>query len=288
MVSQPHSDLEVAATAASDTHKYPYYSPEPIPANPDSVTDTNKIAYETAAYGQQPPQTICGLRKRTFWILVGVAVVVVAGAVGGGVGGALASRSSSDSSSPSSSNSNSNSDSNSNTATAQSSAQSSSAAPTPTSSTSTSSTPVLTTTTLIGPSNSPQPTLLRDCPSSNDTLYSVTYGSTSYQFRKLCNNAYLNSDGVAAPVQGVFRSLDDCIDQCAIYNRNNATRIAAGTDPICNAVCWRNTFDKANDWEGGHCFGYTTRNTTVNGETAFRVPGNEVICDSAALINQNF
>jgi hypothetical protein len=36
---------------------------------------------------------ICGLKRRTFWIVLVVAIVVVAGAVGGGVGGALAGRS---------------------------------------------------------------------------------------------------------------------------------------------------------------------------------------------------
>ncbi|KAH6619916.1 hypothetical protein C7974DRAFT_398457 [Boeremia exigua] len=292
MASQPHSDLEVVQPSAGDTHKYPYYSPEPIPVQPNTATDTNKIVYESAAYENAayahppPPQTICGLRKRTFWILVGVAIIVVVAAVGGGVGGALASRSSSNSSA-SNSDANTSSSSSSSAAPTQSSAQSTSTDPTPTtSSTSTSSTQAVTTTTLLGPSNSPEPTLLRDCPSSNNTLYTVTYGSTSYQFRKLCGDAYVNIAGVAAPVQGVFSTLDECIDKCAIYNRNNATRIAAGQDPVCNSVCWRNTFDSRNDWEGGHCFGFTTGNTTVAGQTSFRITGTGDICDSAALINQ--
>ena len=249
MVSHPHSNLEVVAPPANDTHKYPYYSPEgPIPAYPNA-TDTNKIAYESATYERPAPQTICGLRRRTFWILVAVVIVVVAAAVGGGVGGALASRSSSDSNS--NSNSDSNSNSNSDTETAQSSTQLSSTALTLTPSTPTPSTQVVTATNILGPANSPEPTLLRDCPSSNNSIYSVTYGSTSYQFRKLCNNAFLNVNGVTAQVGGVVRTLDDCIDRCAIYNRNNATEIQAGRNPICNAVCWRNTFDKANDWEWG-------------------------------------
>ncbi|KAJ4988913.1 hypothetical protein SVAN01_05537 [Stagonosporopsis vannaccii] len=286
MVSQPHSDLEVVAPSANDTHKYPYYAPDSDPKypTPNPGSDTNKIAYESAVHEHKPPQTICGLRKRTFWILVGVAIVVVAAAVGGGVGGALASRSSSNATTSSSS-----SDDSSNNAaqTTQSSAQPSAQSPS-TSATPTSSTPApaLTTTTIVGPANSPQPTLLRDCPSSNNTLYTVTYGSKSYQFRKLCNDAYLNINGVTAPVQGVFSTLDECIDKCASYNRNNATAIAAGRDPICNSVCWRNTFDGRNDWEGGHCFGFTTGNTTVGGETQFRVTGTGDICDSAALINQ--
>lgn len=283
MASQLHSDLEVVPPNENDSHKYPYYAPnDPIP-DPAQSTDTNKIAYETAEKEHRAPQTICGLRKRTFWILVGVALVVTAAAVGGGVGGALASQSSDSRKSTS--------DSSSNVSTAQTtqvSGQTSSTTPAPTSSSaSPSSTQVISTSTIVGPTNSPVPTLLRDCPSSNNTLYTVTYGSTSYQYRKLCNNAYVNIAGVAAPVQGVFSTLNECIDKCAIYNRNNATRIRAGTDPICNSVCWRNTFDKENDWEGGRCFGFTTGNTTVGGATQFRVTNTGDICDSAALINQD-
>lgn len=287
MASQPHSDLEVVAP--NDTHKYAYQAPtdNSPEAVPSAGTDTNKIAYESTEYEQAAPQTICGLRKRTFWILLGVALVIVAAAVGGGVGGALASKSSSESSkSPSDSNSNSNSDSTSGAT--QSPTQSSSTAPPPSSTPIPFSTVVISTSTIVGPSNSAVPTLYRDCPSSNDTLYSVTYGSTSYQYRKLCNNAYTNINGVATAVQGVFSTLDDCIDKCASYNRANATGIRAGTDPLCNSVCWRNTFDKRNDWEGGHCFGFTTSNTTVAGQTQFRVTNTGDICDSAALINQDF
>ncbi|RLL95403.1 hypothetical protein CFD26_102977 [Aspergillus turcosus] len=40
------------------------------------------------------PRTICGFRRRYFWIAVVVAVVVIAAAVGGGVGGSLAKKAS--------------------------------------------------------------------------------------------------------------------------------------------------------------------------------------------------
>jgi hypothetical protein len=47
----------------------------------------------SAAQGPPPPPTIWGMRKRNFWILVGiVAFVVVAVAIGGGVGGYYANR----------------------------------------------------------------------------------------------------------------------------------------------------------------------------------------------------
>lgn len=277
MATNPHSDLEVVS---QDTHKYPYYSPDPIPAYPSTGTDTNKIAYVT--YEDQTPNTntICGLRKRTIWIAVIAAVVVVAAAIGGGVGGALASRKSSNATtSPDSSS----------TSAAQSTPGVSSSAQNPTaSSTPTSSTPSLSTATLTGPTSSPLSTILRDCPSSNNTVYTVAYGSTTQQYRKLCSNAYLNVNGVDNVIGVVVASLDECINRCTAYNINNQTDIEAGRDRICNAVCWRNTFDEANDWPGGMCFGYTTQNTTVEGGTAFRVGSKaERICDSAALMNQN-
>jgi hypothetical protein len=280
MVSQPHSDLEVVA--ANEAHKYPYYAPtdNPPEAVPSAGTDTNKIAYESAEYEQAAPQKICGLRKKTFWILLGVALVVIAAAVGGGVGGALASRSSSESSK--STNGSNSVSSSTPESTRYLSTTPPSTTPTP------SPTVVISKSTIIGPSTSAVPTLYRDCPSSNDTLYSVTYGATSYQYRKLCNNAYTNINGVGTSVQGVFSTLNECIDKCASYNRANATGIRAGTDPLCNSVCWRNTFDERNDWEGGHCFGFTTSNATVGGETRFRVTNTGDICDSAALINQDF
>lgn len=38
---------------------------------------------------EREPETFCGLRKRTFWILVIALVVIVGAAVGGGLGGSL-------------------------------------------------------------------------------------------------------------------------------------------------------------------------------------------------------
>lgn len=284
-VDRAYSDLEaVPQVSSTGPTKNAYYAPDgqhgPMPYA-GGGTDTNKIAYESGPSDGEKrlANTICGMRKKPFWIVVAVAIIVViAAAVGGGVGGALSSRKSSSSSTSSNgvagaSNSSS---------TTTSARQVSSPA-----STSTSATQVITTTTLVGPSNSPQPTLLRDCPSSNNSIYAVTYGSTSFQYRKLCDGAYLNIDGVTAPVQGVVKSLNDCINLCANYDNTNSTEIASGNSPICNSVCWRNTFDSANDWEGGHCFGFTTSNATVNGVSGFQIE-ESTICDSAVLINQNF
>lgn len=276
MTAEPVSGLEVVPQPEQvDSHKYPYYSPEPIPAQPQGWTDTNKIAYESAVYEDAKPATICGLRKRTFWIVVVVAIVIIAAAVGGGVGGALGSNKSSNKASSD------NTATNTVTLQSQSDVQSSSTtSPTPTS-----SSPPITTTTIVGPTA----TILRDCPSSNNSVYSVSTGSTSQQFRKVCNLSFVNINGIASVVNGVVKTLDDCINACALYNANNRTQIAAGTNPICNSVCWRNTFDKTNDWEGGRCFGFTTQNITSNGESTwrYRLPA-EKICDSAALMNQDF
>lgn len=235
MASHIHSDLEVVPQSENvDTQKYPYYSPEPILAHPNVASDTHKEAYQADVHEQKHTQakTICGLRKKIFWILLVAAIVIVAGAVGGGVGGALASRSSSNKSTGAA------------VSTSSSIVASSSTTPTPTSS-QTSTT--ITTTSVIGPSS----TILRDCPSSNNSIYSVTTGATVMQFRKACELSYQNANGFAFSVARVVQSLDDCINICAAYNINNQTQIQAGTDRICNAVCWRNTFDSRNDGAGG-------------------------------------
>lgn len=265
-----HSDLEVVPQAErADAQKYPYYSPEPIPIYPNAPTDTHKETWQGGVQEQDRPRKICGLKKRTFWIVLIVAIVVVAAAVGGGVGGALASRSS-------------NSSSNTAQAGSQSSSGSASSSSTPTP---TSTTASVTTTELVGPTS----TILRDCPSSNDTIYSVVTGTSTMQFRKACEISFLNANGIDNSVGGVTSTLDECINRCAAYNISNRTRIEQGTDRICNSVCWRNTFDDRNDWAGGQCFGFTTLNTTSNGQSAwrFRTPI-ETRCDSAALMNQDY
>ncbi|KAH7366585.1 hypothetical protein BKA66DRAFT_470538 [Pyrenochaeta sp. MPI-SDFR-AT-0127] len=270
MVRGEHSDLEVVSPSDNpDQQKFPYYSPEPIPAYPHA-DDTHKESYQAAVHEQHRSQTICGLRKRTFWIVVIVAIVVVAAAVGGGVGGALSSRNSSNSS-------------NNTPQASQSGAQlSSSTTPTPTSAEPTTS---VTATQLIGPTA----TILRDCPSSNNTIYSATFGSSTMQFRKACEISFLNANGIENVIGRPVNSLNDCINLCAAYNINNRTQIASGSSRLCNSVCWRNTFDSINDWPGGMCFAFTTQNITSNGESTwrYRLPA-ETRCDSAALMNQEY
>jgi hypothetical protein len=271
----PHSDLEVVPKAeALDAQKYAYYAPE---QNPNPNTDTHKIAYNTHNDVQENilRQSICGMRRKVFWIIVILAIIVVVGAVGGGVGGALASKSSGSN--------NTNNSGNAAGATQpprDSSSPATTPTPTPTPTSAQSSTSV-TTTSIVGPSS----TILRDCPSSNGTLYDITLGDTKMTFRKACETSFLNANGIDNVVGKPVKSLNECIDSCAAFNISNRTQIAAGTNKLCNAVCWRNTFDKTNDWTGGMCFGFTTQNSSST--FRYRMPA-ETICDSAALINQAF
>ncbi|KAI4947923.1 hypothetical protein J4E86_008440 [Alternaria arbusti] len=227
MASLPYSGLEVASTSDpefagstdQDTHKYPRYA--------GAFTDTDKIPYQniTSVHEEPTARTICGLRKKTFWIGVVAAIIVVGSAAGGGVGGSLATIKSSSTSSISSTKTP-------ETSTLKSTSTTTPPPPPPPPPTSTTQT--VSTTTILGPAYSPQPTLLRDCPSANNTVRTVTYGSASYSFRKLCNGSYLNIRGVTAHVQGIVKSLDECIDRCVQHNQDNRADIQAGKDPLCN------------------------------------------------------
>lgn len=268
-MSQPleYSNLEVdhAARHANAPEVFPYYAPQPHEHHED---DTSKVAYTTKEYACEETQTtkICGLRKRHFWITAIAATILILAAVAGGIGGALASRSSSGS----------------HEAITTPSTQSQVSTIYETSKlTSTSDQPskTVTTTTIVGPTA----TIRRDCPSSNDTLHDVTLSGVTMYYRKACENSQPNTNGVWNAVQGITKTLDECIDLCAIYNTQNRTRIRSGEDRICNSVCWRNTFDKINDWEGGHCFGFSSLNSS--GTFSFKQPP-ETRCDSAMLVNQ--
>jgi hypothetical protein len=280
MSQVPHSTLEVAPNLdLPEPAKYAYYAPE-VWHNPDD--DTNKFTYVAEAHEKQsqPPRT-CGLRRRTFWIALGVAMIVVVAAVGGGIGGALASKSSrggSNASAPQSEPASTPTSSASSTQPSASSPITSAPTSTPTVA---SSAPNVTTTEVVGASK----TLLRDCPSSNGTLYDVTHGDTKMSYRKECETSVVAIKGSAAFGGTVVESLNECIDLCAAFNINNKALITGGSDTICNTVCWRNTFEKINDMPGGMCFGFTSENST--GSVRYTRP-TETRCDSAVLINQPF
>ncbi|KAF2188071.1 hypothetical protein K469DRAFT_567835 [Zopfia rhizophila CBS 207.26] len=243
--------------------------PESAPLHPvqeEKIVDTSGHEPETYAYYAEKPlepasesRRVCGLASRTFWVVAIVVILVIIGAaVGGGVGGSLSKKNSSTA------------------AQAETTPQpepKTSLAPT---SASASDTPTVTTTDIPGPSI----TLHRDCPSSNNTLYSITLGSESMSFRKVCTLAYLGNgkNMINEPVA----SLNDCINLCAAYNIQNRTEISKGKSQPCNNVCWRGNFNT--DWPG-QCFGSTTTNSS-DGFVFKSQQNEESPCDSAAWINQ--
>lgn len=286
MANNQHSDLEVVPgdLEAGEGQKRAHYAPGYYHDNSDThkvaygADDTNKVPYATnythnapstsLPYQQKQPRTICGLKKKTLWIIVIVAIVLIVAAIGGGVGGALASKGSSSS----------------NSAGAQaSSAPSSNPSTSPTPTVIEPSTPI-TTSIIVGPSS----TIRRDCPSSNGTLYTIAQGDTTMQFRKACSATFVNAHGSDAMVVKPFASLNECINECAQYNIRNKTEISQGVSRKCNSVCWRNDFQKRDAWPGGQCFGWTTQNTTTGGfnyEVTKDPKLPVTICDSAILIN---
>ncbi|KFX92836.1 hypothetical protein V490_05145 [Pseudogymnoascus sp. VKM F-3557] len=267
-----------------------------------------ELYLEKNAPSPTPPtdRVICGLAPRTFWIFLTVIItVVVVGAVGGGVGGSLAAKNSRDASTVDSISSTSSlvqsadravpsptasqavtspSGSKATTSDTSPSDSKSKSTPaetsptTPTTPTSTNTRPSLTTTEIRGPSA----TLLSDCPSSNNTLYNIDIGAIM-SFRKLCGLSYPNDLG-STLVNVASKSLNDCINLCAAYNVQIRADIKAGKAPVCNAVCWRNTF--VDNEFPGQCFGYTSNRQSSGGES-FAVQ-KESICDSAAWVNQDF
>lgn len=296
-MAELYSDLQVAPPHPSEYSglQLPDYSGlHHSPAQtlyPEIASHTGQEYKDAEPQNTPSKRLICGLAAKSFWAILAVivAIVVVGAAVGGGVGGSIVAKNNRNANSAASSPS-----SGSASTTAPASKSSASAGPITSlpasSSTGTSggpitsppansstSTPAVTTTQLPGPST----TLLRDCPSSNNTLYTVDIGSLMY-FRKICNLSYRNSLNGYAVIDKPTTSLDDCIQLCAAYNVQNGTEIAAGTSDLCNAVCWRNTFTDGNAWPG-QCFGYTTQNSS----SSF-VVDSESICDSAAWVNQSF
>lgn len=75
----------------TDNQGLQYYARPPEPTNPPITYLKEDTAVEDHSAGRDG--RICGLARRTFWIvLVVVAIVIVAAAVGGGVGGSMASK----------------------------------------------------------------------------------------------------------------------------------------------------------------------------------------------------
>ncbi|TVY45587.1 hypothetical protein LSUB1_G000947 [Lachnellula subtilissima] len=295
----PSSDPQVAPSSGLEHHKSHCPAGLEIDNTKASPTKAHLLSSNEPYYSPaNHDRRICGLALRKFWIAVVGIVVIIGAALGGGVGGSLASKSSRVAKT---SFSNSGSSVQRSTTSATSSGQSTnSTTPSPTSSevsvqppttsaassnqSTNSNAPSLTstqaastTTQIIGPSY----TLLRDCPSSNNTLYGISLGQTTMNFRKMCGKTFLNINSASNEnsVNQKASSLDSCINLCAAYNVQSASSIASGHNQVCNAVCWRNSLD--NDDYPGNCFGFTTQNSS----NAFMV-SDQSFCDSAAWIDQ--
>ncbi|KAH8624815.1 hypothetical protein IG631_20280 [Alternaria alternata] len=140
----------------------------------------------------------------------------------------------------------------------------------------------ISTSAIVSPTNSSEPTVFRDCPSSNNTVHPYCNNIKIYLCRKLCNDVYRNSNGQSNHIEGPVNSLVGCIHMCAKYNHNNHTEVEFNSNKKCISVCWRNTFGPENDFPREFCFGFTTIDIMVNGQTAFDLAEDgRNICDSA-------
>jgi hypothetical protein len=253
-VDHPHSGIEPTRQAAV----YPDQGPQLY--EPLSQRELEKATNGDVRAAALPPDPrVCGLSRKTFVILVAVSVVIIAAAaLGGGLGGGLSRYK--------------------NAAALSQQAPTFSTPTSPTGTTSANAS-ITSVTAEIGTVSGTSVTLYRDCPSSNNSLYSVQYSSTTYEFRKLCNMQFINPgvqnvDWVNQPTS----NLNDCVNLCTAWNENNVTK--SNADQVCSAVCWRYGFN--NDDLPGYCFGFTLNNSSTG---SFDVQS-DPLCDSAAWINQ--
>jgi hypothetical protein len=262
----------------SDTHKV-FNDDQDTQKISSNDLDTQKVYYNAAEkepvdednipLGSKQKRRICGLASRTFFILAAIIIVVViAAAIGGGVGGSRSAKKNVNHPIPDTANS---------TSTSQTSALAASS--NTLSSTTTTETSITTTSVIL-----PTQTLLRDCPSSNNSEYIPTASteSTPMTFLKVClltwNNAINGFNAVDTPAT----SLNDCINLCADYNTANRTQITNGTGNVCNAVCWRWGAPGDTYWPG-QCFGFMTSNVTGSFEEV-----SNGWCDGARWTDQSF
>lgn len=93
-----HDGLEVVPEGYHHGYEYSYkqavpaqhpFKDDKIAVSPDRQAP-EVVGYQHTAASSPARPTICGVRRKVFWILVGVAVFVAA--VGGGVGGYISSR----------------------------------------------------------------------------------------------------------------------------------------------------------------------------------------------------
>jgi hypothetical protein len=258
-VNHQHSDLEHDRQAAV----YPNQGPQLCDHYSYSRDEPDKASDSDMAAVLPLGPRVCGLSRKTFWILVAAAVIIItSAALGGGLGGGL-SKNKIATASPQQ------------TPTLSTSSTSTTYA----SASTTSSDANLIVTAQFGTVNGTPVTLYRDCPSTNNSLYSVQYSSTTYEFRKLCNMQLTNNVLKVNMVNQPASNLNDCINLCAAWNENNVTK--GNADQACSSVCWRYGFTD-NDDLPGQCFGFASTNASSG---AFNIQS-DALCDSAAWINQ--
>jgi hypothetical protein len=86
----------------SEEHpKYYYYNDDPevvagqVHGNAQAGVSPGVGYSQPLAIEKQAPRTIFGLRRTSFWLVIVIVVLILAGAIGGGVGGSLANKSAS-------------------------------------------------------------------------------------------------------------------------------------------------------------------------------------------------
>ncbi|KAJ0417624.1 hypothetical protein BJY00DRAFT_315736 [Aspergillus carlsbadensis] len=258
--SDPSSGLEVVSSPSNRYSDLEPASQTTLFAH-DGLHPWNPPAIEPKDISERG--RMCGIRKTTFWILVAAAVVIFAAAgLGAGLGVGLSQNSNEASQEP--------------VTTTITRPATATATATPTT---TPSLPEASITASRGTINDVTVVLYRDCPSTNITLYSVNFDTTTYQFRKACNAHVVREGQYPNLVRQVASSLNDCMNLCAMYNYLNTT---SGTDLdfTCSAVCWRNGFE-GNDWPGV-CFGYPGLDEGVPGGVLIEA---DTLCDSAVWVN---
>jgi hypothetical protein len=278
-MSYTYSDLEVVSKRPLDLvfdsipEVVPGNAPEAVPASaPEYVAGPKADGYEKLGTSKSGQRHICGLKSKIFWTLLGVSAILGSAGIAGGIAGGLQNRNKDIRNSLNETTKDSRPPGMSTRYTVLYPTSSTSATPTTSDDTVSTATIVL-----------PTATLLRDCPSSNGTLYNVAYGSDEpLMFRKFCTSGFrkvLNSiDVVNEPRQ----SLNDCIKSCADYNDRHRAAITSGDNQTCNAVCWRSNEEMDNiNQMPGQCFGYMA----LNNSAGFQIT-DEILCDSAGWINQ--
>jgi hypothetical protein len=85
-----------SAEVYRDNHRLEIYpqAPETHAYYKDPEREHYVQEHDTAQTTARKPKTILGVRPKYFWILVGIAIIIVGATIGGSVGGSMAVRNS--------------------------------------------------------------------------------------------------------------------------------------------------------------------------------------------------